>query len=187
MISAIDDDASVSYIDADMRAQDPALEFRLFVAKWLETAGWSQYQLALAAGIGQSIISRWMNPTLSRRTVPTPDTLRKLSDVVGRPYDELMHMAGYNDAVGSSSTSDDPPELAALIADVRAGWHETDAPQRQTAADVTRAAFHVRKSRRSRSPSVNDSLSDARLDKPKRDSRTHTNHASLASVRSIRA
>lgn len=132
---------------------DPAREFRLFLAEWMRTARWTQHDLGAASGLGQSIISRWLNPDPYRRVQPTDDTLRRLAPVVGRSLDELLRMCGRRD-IAAASAEEDPPELAALIADVRVGWHATDAGARQTAAAVTRAAFHVQRRRRPRGEST---------------------------------
>lgn len=164
---------------------DPAADFRVFIANWLETSGWSQYQLGIAAGIGQSLISRWLSPVAGRRTQPSPETLNKLAPVVGRSYEELMRMAGYQFLVGDKPTADDPPELAALIADLRAGWLVADSAVRQIGQDVVRAAFHIRKARRGRSGSNHASGMHERVDNDNDDYRMHSIRASLVPALSI--
>lgn len=184
-LTGIDERIHFVYFENPPMHDDPAAEFRVFLENWLRTTGWSQYQLGLAAEIGQSLISRWLSPTPGRRTQPSPETLMKLAPVVGRSYDDLWRMAGYQLAPSDKPAGEDPPELAALIADLRAGWHQAGSELRQVGADVTRAAFHIRKARRGRSESEHTLPMHERLDKTKGDYRMHNIRASLATALSM--
>lgn len=57
-----------------------------------EKKGWSINQLAQAADISGSQISRIEN---GLRGIPKPQTLRKIAEALDVPYEELMSKAGY--------------------------------------------------------------------------------------------
>ena len=69
-------------------------------------------------------------------------TLRKLAPVIGLPHRELMRMAGRLSEEDMGSERRHPPELAALIADVEAGWYAADDERRRICAEVVRAIFN---------------------------------------------
>lgn len=166
------------YIRAGMD-EDATEGFRAFLQNWLDTSGWSQYQLALASGLTQSLISRWLSPDPRRRTQPTNETLEKLAPVVGRSLDDLMRLAGRLPPDDQATARKDmPPQLAALLADIEAGWFASDTTERAIGERVSRAAFHAPK-RRNRAQSRNSSLDASTdtsgnyegLDKPNKDYR----------------
>jgi transcriptional regulator with XRE-family HTH domain len=152
---------------------DETEAFRVFLADWLDRTGWSQFQLAMATGIGQSIISRWLSPDVRRRTQPNDATLKKLAPVVGRPFEDLMRMAGRlpDVPVSRSQGPDLPPELASLLADLETGWLAADPHTRSLGGAVVRAAFHTPRGRnraKNNGPSKHELPSDDGLDHPKK-------------------
>lgn len=66
--------------------------FGEYMKELRETKGLTINQLAAAAGISGSQISRIEN---GLRGVPKPTTLRKLAEATGVPYEVLMDQAGY--------------------------------------------------------------------------------------------
>jgi transcriptional regulator with XRE-family HTH domain len=68
------------------------VEFGEYMKGLRETKGLTINQLAAAAGISGSQISRIEN---GLRGVPKPTTLRKIAEATGVPYEELMDHAGY--------------------------------------------------------------------------------------------
>lgn len=66
--------------------------FGTYLKQQREHKQWSINQLAEAAGISNSQISRIEN---GLRGVPKPSTLRKIADALGVSYTEMMKNAGY--------------------------------------------------------------------------------------------
>ncbi|MBE0334972.1 helix-turn-helix domain-containing protein [Paenibacillus sp. 23TSA30-6] len=66
--------------------------FGTYLKQQREHKQWSINQLAAAAGISNSQISRIEN---GLRGVPKPSTLRKIADALGVSYTEMMKNAGY--------------------------------------------------------------------------------------------
>ncbi|MGE7827831.1 helix-turn-helix domain-containing protein [Paenibacillus sp. NPDC093718] len=66
--------------------------FGSYLKEMRENKGWSINQLAQAADISGSQISRIEN---GLRGIPKPQTLRKMADALEVPYEELMNRAGY--------------------------------------------------------------------------------------------
>ncbi|ANY74508.1 helix-turn-helix domain-containing protein [Paenibacillus sp. FSL W8-0919] len=69
--------------------------FGAYLKQMREDKGLSINQLAQAAEISGSQISRIEN---GLRGIPKPQTLRKIADALGVPYEELMSKAGYLDS-----------------------------------------------------------------------------------------
>ncbi|MBT2293239.1 helix-turn-helix domain-containing protein [Paenibacillus albidus] len=67
-------------------------EFGVYLKQLREAQGLTINQLAAAAGISGSQISRIEN---GLRGVPKPATLRKIAEATGVSYEELMDHAGY--------------------------------------------------------------------------------------------
>ncbi|WP_340017319.1 helix-turn-helix domain-containing protein [Paenibacillus sp. FSL K6-1318] len=82
--------------------------FGPYMKQLREQQGYSINQLAEAAGISNSQISRIENGV---RGVPKPATIRKISDALSIPYTEMMKQAGYIEP-GSSTELQDVPEWA---------------------------------------------------------------------------
>jgi len=74
-----------------------------------EQQGFSINQLADAAGISNSQISRIENGV---RGVPKPATIRKLADALSASYPDMMQRAGYIEETGSVPGMADAPEWA---------------------------------------------------------------------------
>lgn len=66
--------------------------FGSYLKEMRENKGWSINQLAQAADISGSQISRIEN---GLRGIPKPQTLRKMAEALEVPYEELMNKAGY--------------------------------------------------------------------------------------------
>ena len=66
--------------------------------------GFTVNQLALYSGVSSAQISRIEN---GLRGVPKPETIKKLSEALGHPYEDLMQVAGYID----DNTKTDLPAL----------------------------------------------------------------------------
>lgn len=66
--------------------------FGSYLKEMRENKGWSINQLAQAADISGSQISRIEN---GLRGIPKPQTLRKMAEALEIPYEELMNKAGY--------------------------------------------------------------------------------------------
>ncbi|MGM1048679.1 Transcriptional regulator, contains XRE-family HTH domain [Paenibacillus uliginis N3/975] len=66
--------------------------FGSYLKQLREERGWSMNQLAQAAEISGSQISRIEN---GLRGVPKPQTIRKIADALDGSYEELMKRAGY--------------------------------------------------------------------------------------------
>lgn len=66
--------------------------FGSYLKQLREERGWSMNQLAKAAEISGSQISRIEN---GLRGVPKPQTIRKIADALEGSYEELMKQAGY--------------------------------------------------------------------------------------------
>jgi transcriptional regulator with XRE-family HTH domain len=72
------------------------MDFRTLVLEWLERRGWSRAQLAEAAGVSQSLLSKWLHDEPHpRRVRPGPESLRKLAPILGHSYADLLRTAGY--------------------------------------------------------------------------------------------
>jgi transcriptional regulator with XRE-family HTH domain len=97
-------------------------EFGDYMKHLRETKGLTINQLAVAAGISGSQISRIEN---GLRGVPKPTTLRKIAEATGVPYEELMDQAGYlqdqilssDEAVPDWATSKDKRDFRKMLED----------------------------------------------------------------------
>lgn len=97
-------------------------EFGDYMKHLRETKGLTINQLAAAAGISGSQISRIEN---GLRGVPKPATLRKISEATGVPYEELMDHAGYlqdqgltgDEVVPEWATSKDKRDFRKMLED----------------------------------------------------------------------
>lgn len=78
--------------------------FGSYIRALREKKGFTVNQLALYSGVSSAQISRIEN---GLRGVPKPETIKKLSDALGHPYDDLMQAAGYID----DNTKTDLPAL----------------------------------------------------------------------------
>ncbi|GIO32020.1 transcriptional regulator [Paenibacillus albilobatus] len=81
-------------------------EFGTLLRKLREQKGMSINQLAEAAGISNSQISRMENGV---RGVPKAPTIRKLADAMGASYGELMTAAGYLEGTNGSFAQEAAP------------------------------------------------------------------------------
>lgn len=81
-----------------------------------EEKDWTINQLATYSGVSNAQISRIEN---GQRGVPKPETIRKLSEALKVPYDEMMDEAGYAPSP-EWATSKDIKDLKKML--------ETDAP-----------------------------------------------------------
>lgn len=79
--------------------------FGEYLKELRETKGLTINQLATAAGISGSQISRIEN---GLRGVPKPATVRKISEATGVTYEELMEKAGYLQDQGTASEESVP-------------------------------------------------------------------------------
>ncbi|MCG6184284.1 helix-turn-helix domain-containing protein [Anoxybacillus sp. LAT_38] len=79
-------------------------QFGSYVRALREKKGFTVNQLALYSGVSSAQISRIEN---GLRGVPKPETIKKLSEALGHPYEDLMQAAGYID----DNTKTDLPEL----------------------------------------------------------------------------
>ncbi|MGQ8870857.1 helix-turn-helix domain-containing protein [Paenibacillus sp. TSA_86.1] len=82
--------------------------FGPYMKQLREQQGFSINQLAEAAGISNSQISRIENGV---RGVPKPATIRKISDALGVPYSDMMKQAGYMET-GQDASQQDVPDWA---------------------------------------------------------------------------
>jgi transcriptional regulator with XRE-family HTH domain len=70
--------------------------FKTFVQDWLDRRGWSKARLAEAAGLNQSLMSRYLSGDSRKRiSRPSDASLRKLAPVLGESYESLLRMCGY--------------------------------------------------------------------------------------------
>lgn len=83
--------------------------FGPYLKQLREQQGYSINQLAEAAGISNSQISRIENGV---RGVPKPATIRKISDALSVPYADMMKQAGYLETGKPASELHDAPEWA---------------------------------------------------------------------------
>jgi transcriptional regulator with XRE-family HTH domain len=123
-------------------------EFKAFVEDWLSRSGRSQNQLALDTGIGQGLISRWLHPDPRRRTKPSPDSLERLAPVIGKPYGELMAVAGWwpraTDEHFANPIKEESPALLAAIKVLRDGYNalEGHPEAREARLEATHALWN---------------------------------------------
>lgn len=97
-------------------------EFGDYMKQLRESQGLTINQLALAAGISGSQISRIEN---GLRGVPKPTTLRKIAEATGIAYEELMDHAGYlqeqplfeEEVVPNWATSKDKRDFRKMLED----------------------------------------------------------------------
>ncbi|WP_434752572.1 helix-turn-helix domain-containing protein [Paenibacillus amylolyticus] len=82
--------------------------FGPYMKQLREQQGFSINQLAEAAGISNSQISRIENGV---RGIPKPATIRKISDALAVPYSDMMKQAGYMET-GQDANQQDVPEWA---------------------------------------------------------------------------
>ncbi|MDR6723956.1 transcriptional regulator with XRE-family HTH domain [Paenibacillus amylolyticus] len=83
--------------------------FGSYLKQQRELQGYSINQLADAAGISNSQISRIENGV---RGVPKPATIRKLADALSVPYAEMMKQAGYMEEMNTTTDARVTPEWA---------------------------------------------------------------------------
>ncbi|MFC4618625.1 helix-turn-helix domain-containing protein [Camelliibacillus cellulosilyticus] len=79
-------------------------QFGSFIRALRQKKGFTVNQLALYSGVSSAQISRIEN---GLRGVPKPETIKKLSEALGHPYEDLMQVAGYID----DNTKTDLPAL----------------------------------------------------------------------------
>lgn len=79
-------------------------QFGSFIRAIRKKKGFTVNQLALYSGVSSAQISRIEN---GLRGVPKPETIKKLSEALGHPYEDLMQAAGYID----DNTKTDLPAL----------------------------------------------------------------------------
>lgn len=79
-------------------------QFGSFIRALRKKKGFTVNQLALYSGVSSAQISRIEN---GLRGVPKPETIKKLSEALGHPYEDLMQVAGYID----DNTKTDLPAL----------------------------------------------------------------------------
>lgn len=79
-------------------------QFGSFIRAIRKKKGFTVNQLALYSGVSSAQISRIEN---GLRGVPKPETIKKLSEALGYPYEDLMQAAGYID----DNTKTDLPAL----------------------------------------------------------------------------
>ncbi|PYE48514.1 transcriptional regulator with XRE-family HTH domain [Paenibacillus barcinonensis] len=79
--------------------------FGPYMKQLREQQGFSINQLAEAAGISNSQISRIENGV---RGVPKPATIRKIADALHVPYTDMMKQAGYIETANTASHQDVP-------------------------------------------------------------------------------
>lgn len=79
-------------------------QFGSFIRALRKKKGFTVNQLALYSGVSSAQISRIEN---GLRGVPKPETIKKLSEALGHPYEDLMQAAGYID----DNTKTDLPAL----------------------------------------------------------------------------
>ncbi|MGN7358767.1 helix-turn-helix domain-containing protein [Paenibacillus sp. SAF-054] len=84
-------------------------EFGSMMKSLREQKGYTINQLAEAAGISNSQISRMENGV---RGIPKAPTIRKLADALGAPYNELMSAAGYFEDDGNLKAAEQAPAWA---------------------------------------------------------------------------
>ncbi|MDP9700646.1 Transcriptional regulator, contains XRE-family HTH domain [Paenibacillus polysaccharolyticus] len=82
--------------------------FGPYMKQLREQQGFSINQLAEAAGISNSQISRIENGV---RGVPKPATIRKIADALAVPYSDMMKQAGYMET-GLEANPQEVPEWA---------------------------------------------------------------------------
>ncbi|WP_353056765.1 helix-turn-helix domain-containing protein [Paenibacillus polysaccharolyticus] len=82
--------------------------FGPYMKQLREQQGFSINQLAEAAGISNSQISRIENGV---RGVPKPATIRKIADALAVPYSDMMKQAGYMET-GLEANHQEVPEWA---------------------------------------------------------------------------
>ena len=127
------------------------MDFRTLVLAWLDRRGWYRAQLADAAGVSQSLVSKWLSDEEPRAT-PAPKNLAKLAPVLGMTYEDLMRVCGYLPGVAEL-----PSESNKLEGDIRAHVAELLAATREApecvrdslvGAALTRAISEVRETSR---------------------------------------
>ncbi|MGG3792522.1 helix-turn-helix transcriptional regulator [Geobacillus thermodenitrificans] len=69
-----------------------AKQFGSYIRQLREKKGYTVNQLSLYSGVSSAQISRIEN---GLRGVPKPETIKKLSEALGHPYEDLMQAAGY--------------------------------------------------------------------------------------------
>lgn len=97
-------------------------EFGEYMRQLRESKGLTINQLASAAGISGSQISRIEN---GLRGVPKPATLRKIAEATGIAYEELMNHAGYlqeqihyeEEAIPNWATNKDKRDFRKMLED----------------------------------------------------------------------
>ena len=121
---------------------DPT-EFHAAIQRWLERTGMSQTEAARAAGLRQSVLNKWMQPS-GYNAQPTTEALERLQPAIGIPMDELLRIAGRRKA--------DPPDVPAELLDallhMQYGYNESDEQERQIRLDATYAIWSPRQHRR---------------------------------------
>lgn len=111
------------------------MEFRDFLRDWLAQPGRSAYKLALASGVSQSVIGRYVHPDPNRRVQPTPASLERLAPALGISHEDLMRMSGY--LPRSNSASAHPPAHGdERLTRIMRSWHRLPEYRRQSIADL---------------------------------------------------
>jgi transcriptional regulator with XRE-family HTH domain len=90
-------------------------DFRTVVSEWLNRRDWGQADLARAADVSPSLVSKWLMPDKSRRVTPDADNLKRVAKVIGVPHIELMRLCEYLDDEEANLPEEDP-----IVADVLA-------------------------------------------------------------------
>jgi transcriptional regulator with XRE-family HTH domain len=93
----------------------PPADFRDLVMAWLERRGWKPSDLATAADVSPSLLSKHLTDDTRRRVRPSPESLERYAPVLDIPFEELMRLCGY--LPGEANL---PPEVDQIEADVRA-------------------------------------------------------------------
>ena len=99
-----------------------ARAFQTFLKKRLVDQRWSVIRLSQETGISDAVIYRWLRADRPKR--PSDANLKRLVAALDTPYEELLKLAGY--LPGEASIEEEDGDLAATIAETRAGWPHWD-------------------------------------------------------------
>ncbi|WP_025691984.1 transcriptional regulator [Paenibacillus zanthoxyli] len=134
-------------------------EFGLYLKRLRESKGLTLSQLAVAAGISGSQISRIEN---GLRGVPKPATLRRLAEAMNASYEELMERAGYlqeyeqmAEAIPEWATSKDKRDFKKMLEDdgeLMFDGNPLNKEDRQRIKDVLTGLFWEAKQMNKRKP-----------------------------------
>ncbi len=92
--------------------------------------GWSPADLARAAGLQQSTVSR----NLSGERHPSPETVKRYARVLDLSEDHLLVLAGYR----SQKRRDRPPELQAIVELLDEDWDSYSEERRALLRELIR-------------------------------------------------